>query len=125
NNKITSSWIKQIGNIASQRNLPRIQRPNFKRLPEYQVTQKTEVILLIDEFINYMAGSIAEDSIVLLRELGYQVTIVSGLDTGRSFLSKGYLDQAQGEINKNLNKIAPILKANSVLVGIEPSAILS
>src|SRR5699024_5513848 len=44
---------------------------------------------------------------------------------GRSFLSKGYLDQAQREINKNLNKIAPILKANSVLVGIEPSAILS
>src|SRR5699024_5202808 len=90
-----------------------------------KVHQKTEVVLFVDEFCNYMDGKIAEDAVILLRKLGYRVTILKGLDSGRSFLSKGFLDQAQKEIDFNLQKIAPLLTENSVLVGIEPSAILS
>jgi len=121
----TSNWIKYIGKIAPERSLPKIEKPNFKKLAQYKVHQKTEVVLFVDEFCNYMDGKIAEDAVILLRKLGYRVTILKGLDSGRSFLSKGFLDQAQKEIDFNLQKIAPLLTENSVLVGIEPSAILS
>lgn len=124
-NSLTSKWIKSLGHIAPQRNLPKVQKPNFKKLPALEVTQKTEVVLFVDEFCNYMAGKLAEDAVVLLRRLGYRVHIVQGLDSGRSFLSKGFLEQAQKEINTNLEKLTPMLHGNNVLVGLEPSAILS
>lgn len=122
---LTSKWIKYLGKIAPERSLPKIEKPNFKELVEQEVYQETEILLFIDEFCSYMDGKIAEDAVILLRRLGYRVTILEGLDSGRSFLSKGFLDQAQKEIHINLQKIAPMLNGNTVLVGIEPSAILS
>lgn len=124
-NALTSKWIKSVGKIAPQRSLPKIQRPNFKKLEETKSYQNTEVVLFVDEFCSYMAGELAEDAVVLLRRLGYRVHIIEGLDSGRSFLSKGFLDQAQKEINTNLQKLAPLLIENRILVGLEPSAILS
>lgn len=124
-NALISKWIKSIGKIAPERSLPKIEKPNFKKLAQFKVHQKTEVILFVDEFCNLMDGKIAEDAVILLRKLGYFVTILEGLDSGRSFLSKGFLDQAQKEITRNLQEITPLLSENTVLVGIEPSAILS
>lgn len=124
-NDLTSKWIKSIGKIAAKRSLPKIIKPNFKKIAPFKVHQKTEVILFVDEFCNYMDGKVAEDATILLRKLGYRVTILRGLDSGRSYLSKGFLDQAEKEIHLNLQKIAPLLNENTVLVGIEPSAILS
>lgn len=124
-NRITSKWIKSLGKIAPERSLPQIEKPNFKKTVKQEVHQKTEILLFIDEFCSYMDGKVAEDAVILLRKLGYRVTILEGLDSGRSFLSKGFLDQAQKEIQINLKKIAPKLNENTVLVGIEPSAILS
>jgi len=122
---LTSKWIKSLGRIAPERSLPQIEKPNFKELVELEVHQETEILLFVDEFCSYMDGKVAEDAVFLLRKLGYRVTILEGLDSGRSFLSKGFLDQAQKEIRTNLQKIAPMLNENTVLVGIEPSAILS
>lgn len=124
-NSITSKWIKSVGKMASQRSLPKIQKPNFKKLAVTKPHQKIEIVLFVDEFCNYMAGKLAEDAVVLLRRLGYHVHIIQGLDSGRSFLSKGFLEQAQKEVNTNLKKLAPLLNGNNVLVGLEPSAILS
>lgn len=124
-NTFTSKWIKSIGKIALERSLPIIEKPNFKKIEEVKVHQEIEILLFVDEFCSYMNGKVAEDAVILLRKLGYRVTILEGLDSGRSFLSKGFLDQAQNEIQTNLQKIAPMLNQNTVLVGIEPSAILS
>jgi Fe-S oxidoreductase len=47
------------------------------------------------------------------------------VESGRAWISKGLLRKARGFANKNISALSPIVTEESVLVGIEPSAILT
>jgi Fe-S oxidoreductase len=64
-------------------------------------------------------------AILLLERLGYQVEIPNHEESGRAWLSKGFLRQAQRIANKNITLLSPLINAENPLVGIEPSAILT
>jgi FAD/FMN-containing dehydrogenase/Fe-S oxidoreductase len=83
------------------------------------------VFLYVDEFTNYLESPIAEDSKLLLESLGYNVIDISHLESGRTFLSKGFLEEAKTIANTNVNFFKTALSKDFYLVGIEPSAILT
>lgn len=83
------------------------------------------VLLFVDEFSNYLDAEILVDSFQLLTGLGYKVTVIDTLDSGRALISKGFLEEAKAEANKNITFLKEMVSANTPLVGIEPSAILS
>ncbi len=121
----TSGIAKQVLGIARKRSIPKLNtfKPT-KDLLQKKGKQDKEVVLYVDEFSQYLDGHIANDAHVLLVSLGYKVMLLDNLESGRAYLSKGFLDQAQTLANKNIKKFKE-LDNDKVIVGIEPSAILS
>src|SRR5690606_18299739 len=78
-----------------------------------------------DEFTNYNDVPVGQAAIQLLTGLGYEVVIPRHVPSGRPYLSKGLLKQAQRLAAKNIELLSPIVSADSPLLGIEPSAILT
>ena len=65
------------------------------------------------------------DSAASLDGLGYDVVIPSHEESGRTWLSKGLLRRARDIANRNIRTLQPLISADTPLIGIEPSAILT
>ncbi|CAH8282089.1 FAD/FMN-containing dehydrogenase [Mariniflexile fucanivorans] len=130
-NGFTSSILKKSFGIAKERNLPLISNKSLSK--EFQVFEKQEVkkeyiktvYLFNDEFLNYLDTPIGVDAIQLLTALNYEVKIVEHAESGRTFLSKGFLEQAKKVANKNVSIFKNLITSETPLIGIEPSAILT
>ncbi len=83
------------------------------------------VYLFCDEFTDFNDVAIGQKAILLLEKLGYQVIIPEHLESGRSYLSKGMLREAQTLAVKNVEMLADLITEETPLIGIEPSAILT
>ena len=81
--------------------------------------------LFCDEFTNYNDTEIGIKAIQLLEKLGYEVVIPVHEDSGRASLSKGLIRDAKKIANKNISLLKGVITADSPLIGIEPSAILT
>jgi FAD/FMN-containing dehydrogenase/Fe-S oxidoreductase len=84
-----------------------------------------KVYLFIDEFTNFNDVEIGKKAVELLIKLGYAVEVPNHVDSGRSYLSKGMLDDAKALANKNVELLSSLISENTPLVGVEPSAILT
>ncbi|MCP9766682.1 FAD-binding oxidoreductase [Lacihabitans sp. LS3-19] len=84
-----------------------------------------KVFLFIDEFTNFNDVEIGKKAVQLLVKLGYSVEVPRHVDSGRSYLSKGMLDEAKALANENVELLSNIISENTPLIGIEPSAILT
>lgn len=130
-NKLTSGLMKSGLGIASKRDLPKISNTSLeiwinKNLPQIQPKNpRKEVYLFIDEFTNYLDTSIGIDAVQLLSKLGYKILVVSHKESGRTFISKGLLEQAKKLANYNIPLLANLVSEDKPLIGIEPSAILT
>ncbi|MFL1012760.1 FAD-binding and (Fe-S)-binding domain-containing protein [Flavisericum labens] len=130
-NGFTSSLLKKSFGIAPKRNLPLISKKSLNaeyksrrlNLPINNVIKT--VYLFNDEFTNYLDTPIGVDTIELLSALNYDVKIVTHAESGRSFLSKGLLEQAKAVANKNVSVFKDLVSEETPLLGIEPSAILT
>ena len=126
--KVLSGWLKSMSGIAKERSFPKVHSFNFgKHLKMFQ-SESTDVVkqvvLYIDEFTQYLDVEVGKDAIELLCKLGYDVQLFYA-ESGRTYISKGYLKQAQKLVTENISKLEGILKQDIPIVGLEPSAILS
>lgn len=132
-----TKFVKGFMNIAlgihPKRSLPEISK-SFSSTHFYEdkpVDENTykkpikKVYLFVDEFINYLESSIAKEAKFLLEQLNYRVIIISELESGRGFLSKGFLEEAKAIANNNVSYFKGVVNDDFYLVGIEPSAILT
>ncbi|MFC7357148.1 FAD-binding and (Fe-S)-binding domain-containing protein [Jejudonia soesokkakensis] len=130
-NPMTSSWIKKWSGVATNRSIPKVSTNSFSRYTKNIEKQhiknnkvRSEVVLFVDEFSNYLESEIAIDTYELLDRIGYKITIIDSLDSARALLSKGFLQEAKVEINKNVSALKTLVSETTPLIGIEPSAIL-
>ena len=84
-----------------------------------------KVYFFCDEFTNYNDVAIGITAIKLLNALGYEVIIPQHLESGRTYLSKGFLRKAQTIANQNITLLSALVTPNMPLIGVEPSAILT
>ena len=130
-NGFTSSILKNTFGISKERSLPLISSKSLvevcnsydNKLVKKNITKF--VMLFVDEFTNHLDTQIGIDTIELLRALNYNIKVVSNVESGRSFLSKGLLKQAKELANKNVEIYKDIVSENVPLIGIEPSAIFT
>ena len=126
--RFTAGLMKSIMGIAKERDIPLVSTFNFnkhlKSVNNKDVTSEKRIVLFIDEFTHHWDVQVGRDAIDLLCGLGYEVQLEYA-DSGRTFISKGFLKQAQSLAEKNLNKFEAILHEKIPIVGIEPSAVLS
>ena len=128
NTKIT----KKLMGVATERSIPKLSgttvfkwfQKNENRLAK-QPHKYGEIYLFVDEFTNYYDANIGIDTIELLTKLGYKVHITKHEESGRGFISKGFLDEAKEKANFNVNFFKELISKETPLVGIEPSAILT
>ncbi|WP_350288536.1 FAD-linked oxidase C-terminal domain-containing protein [uncultured Croceitalea sp.] len=126
--KILGGILKKISGIAKERILPKVYNFNFddrlKNIDNQGVNKLKKVVLYIDEFTKYLDIEVGKDAIDVLQKLGYEVTLFYA-ESGRTYLSKGFLKQAKKLAAKNIEDLKPLLNQNLPIIGLEPSAILS
>ncbi|MGB5238103.1 MAG: FAD-linked oxidase C-terminal domain-containing protein, partial [Flavobacteriaceae bacterium] len=118
--KFFGGLIKKSMGMASQRTIPKISSFNpgkyLKSINYKIVTKREKVLLLIDEFSQYWDTELAQDAIDLLYSLGYDLSVIS-LESGRSYISKGFLEQARRLAMINIDKLYPFAKEGIPIIG--------
>ena len=124
--------VKKKMGISSKRDVPILAPKTFRRWYEKNHIQHPEafytngsVFLFCDEFTNFYDVSVGIDTYELLTKLGYEVCVVDHEESGRAFISKGFLKEAKAIANTNVSIFAEGITAETPLIGIEPSAILT
>ncbi len=96
---------------------------NTKEVKDFTSTKK--VYLFCDEFTDFNDVEVGKKLILLLQKLGYQVLIPNHVESGRTYLSKGMIREAQKIAIQNVNALKDLVKDEVPIIGIEPSAILT
>lgn len=128
---LTAGLIRKVVGFTQKRSIPKLAPRTFTSwLKKHDHNKKNKekrsrVALFVDEFTEYEDVSTGIQTFLLLSELGYEVTPITGLVSGRTFLSKGMLRQCKKLIRKNIIKLDEILEPGMKIIGIEPSALLS
>ncbi|OAB29391.1 hypothetical protein SAMN05444395_11915 [Flavobacterium fryxellicola] len=124
--------VKKSMGIAPQREVPLLARNTFRKWYEKNWNQAPtasfvngKVCLFCDEFTNYYDVAVGIDAYELLSTLGYEVILVEHEESGRAFISKGFLEEAKAIANTNVAIFSDYITAEFPLIGIEPSAILT
>ncbi len=129
--KPTAKLLKKVMGIAPQRKIPLLERETLmdwiRKNPE-KLKPKSRIIksvyLFVDEFTNFLDTQPGKDSIEVLTQLGYEVRVIPSPESGRAYISKGFLEQAQKLAYENVKLYKDKVDSDKPLIGIEPSAIL-
>ena len=129
-----SNGLKSMMGMALGRSLPRVspftlrewykrkKGGNFGVRPIRKFHKK--IVLFCDEFTNRLDVRIGINAVKFFTALGYRVELRDHLESARSLISKGFLEEARERAEKNLECFWKNTKTGIPLVGIEPSAIL-
>lgn len=119
--------LKKSAGIAKQRNFPKVYSFNFDKYLQSidnKSSKKSKVVLYIDEFTRYLDVTVGRDALDLLIGLRYEVTLFYA-ESGRTYLSKGFLKQAKKLAEENIPPLRQFADDNIPVLGLEPSAILT
>ncbi|MDB2633430.1 FAD-binding protein [Flavobacteriaceae bacterium] len=118
---------KSIMGISLKRSVPKLTSKTLKFWYNKQTHSSSKKIIYIfcDEFTNFYDTEIGKDTIIVLKRLGYNPTFIKHPESGRSFISKGFLKEAKIVANKNVSIFKDLITNKTPLIGIEPSAILT
>lgn len=129
NKIINTKFIKFFTSIIGfepKRNIPNVYKPLTKQISYKNIdTNKPTVYFFADEFTNLNDTQIGIKAIMLLEKLGYNVIVPKHTYSGRTYLSKGMVKKAKKFVNKNIQLLKDKISEQSLLVGLEPSAILT
>lgn len=119
---------KQIGGRMTGED--RFQSPAHSQLDqaysETQVAEKERVLLLADAFTEYFYPQAGIAAVRALEAAGCEVRVLSTLGAGRTLISKGFLEAAQGHARRLAAEIRRLDPDGKLpVVGVEPSEILT
>ena len=124
-------FLRRIANTVvgfhPDRTMPHLANKTFKNwFGSHEGTKaQRKIFLFVDEFTNYNDVEIGIKAVKLLNRLGYEVIVPNHVESGRPQLSKGLLDDAKKLANQNVSMLKDLISAETPLLGIEPSAILT
>ena len=128
-NSISSAIAKKLMGVAKEREMPLLQETTlakwYKNNPQKGDFKNGKLYLFNDEFTNYNDTHIGIKTIKLLNALGYEVIIPKHEESGRTFISKGFLEEAKNLAKKNVELLSTLVSEEQPLIGLEPSAILT
>jgi FAD/FMN-containing dehydrogenase/Fe-S oxidoreductase len=131
-NKLSSALAKKIMGFAIQRPLPVLHPFTFmKWFNDWKKTTKStpgnlkKLLFFADEFTNYNDVQTGINFVQLFTALGYEVEVPEHIESGRAFLSKGLVREAQKIAIRNVTLLSEAVASGTPLVGVEPSAILT
>lgn len=129
---VETAFLRKFMNRAvgfhSERTMPKLASQTFyhwfkKDFKQIQTSKK--VYVFCDEFTNYNDAEIGRKMVLLIQKMGYSVEILENSISGRTYLSKGLIREAQKIAIQNVNHFKNFIDDETPLIGIEPSAILT
>ena len=128
-NSVTSRLLKRVAGFAPARSIPPLHATTLRVWHARHANvggpwTNGRVYLFCDEFTNYHDTNVGIKAVQLLNRLGYEVIIPEHVDSGRAQLSKGLVRAAQKLAIRNVELLAPVITAETPLIGLEPSALL-
>ena len=130
-NAWVSKLIKKAVGIAPKRSLPTIGSVSLRKWflsrekPLYTKEIRGTVYFFCDEFTNYNDVELGKKTIQLLEGLHYEVLMIPHPQSGRALMSKGFLREAKKIAEQQINIFKSRITAETPLIGVEPSAILT
>lgn len=127
-NPITGSLIKSVIGIHQKRTIPKATK-SYASVAKSKAKSNSKTVkkvhMFVDEFTNYLESELAVDAVFLLESLNYRVIPIDHLESGRAYISKGFLKEAKELVNTNVDFCKELISRDTPLIGIEPSAILT
>lgn len=129
-NHFTSSLIKQTLQVAPQRQLPLLAATRFSKWFTHYKQQvltpdaNKTVYVFVDEFTEFNDVDSGIHAVKLLNHLGYTVLGCPLHNSGRAYISKGFLDEARQVAEENIQWFSKHNTNSLPIIGIEPSCIL-
>jgi len=129
-NQVTGNIAKSLLGFAPERSMPEISAITWKKWFETKFISTAKkpvktIYLFIDELLNFNESAIGITTVKLLDRLGYSIKFIQHHESGRSFLSKGLLEEARELARRNVALYKDFITADTPLIGVEPSAILT
>jgi Fe-S oxidoreductase len=125
-------WLgEKLLGVAAGRALPRAAPRSFLATPGLADDPRPDVVLLVDTFSNHFEPQNAHAALKVLRAAGRRVAIARAADgarplcCGRTLLTAGLVDEATQEARRLVEALAPHVASGAVVVGLEPSCLLS
>ena len=120
-------WVleKSLG-VAHQRTLPAFASQSFLRwFRNHEPLESQErVVLFVDCYIKVNQPELGRAAVHVLEAAGFRVEVVAGQTCcGRTMISKGMLDRAREQAERNVGVLAPYAEENIPIIGIEPSCL--
>jgi len=128
-NSLSSSLIKSMLGVAQERSLPALNKITFRKWFSRQSIHENgkngSVYFFVDEFTNFNDLEVGQKAVLLLNKLGYGVKVIDHEVSGRTYISKGMLDEAKACAEKNVSVFHDHISESTPLIGLEPSALLT
>jgi len=128
-NYLSSTPLKSLAGFAPARTIPKLHpftlKSWYRSRRNSAPRSERKVYFFFDEFSNYVDTAIGMKAILLLEQMGFEVLMREHLESGRTWLSKGFLRKAKDIANRNVRLLATQISAETPLIGLEPSAILT
>ena len=124
---LNTPFAKAAMGVAQERSVPKLAPKTLKKWVKKQpkTSHAKTVYFFCDEFTNFYDVTIGKDAFYLFDKLGYNLKLIAHEESGRSFISKGFLKQAKVICNLNVAIFKDLITEETPLIGIEPSAILT
>src|SRR6516225_6178819 len=129
--KIAESWL----GVTAERPIPELAPKPFGDDEISGAGERGEVILFVDTFCHHFDPEIAEAAVTVLTHAGYKVRIAKPapddpeqnrpLCCGRTYLTTGMVEKARYEGRRTLAAFRKEIAAQTPIVGLEPSCLLS
>jgi Fe-S oxidoreductase len=127
--RLTERWL----GLSAQTPLPTWSAQPFStsHLAPIDAAQQPKIILWADTFNNHFDPEILADARTVLEATGCMVQVsktateTRPLCCGRTFLAAGLVAEARAEAARTLRALAPALEAGAIVVGLEPSCLLT
>jgi glycerol-3-phosphate dehydrogenase subunit C len=129
--KIAESWL----GVTAARPLPELAAMPFGDYESSRAGERGEVILFVDTFCQHFDPEIAQAAVTVLEHAGYKVRVAKPapddpeqnrpLCCGRTYLTTGMVEKARYEGRRTLAAFRNEIKAQTPIIGLEPSCLLS
>ena len=123
---------ERVTGIAAKRSLPRWRRDTFLATAGRD-DPDPDIVLFADTFTNYFEPENGHAALAVLRAAGHRVAVARPrsdepsrpLCCGRTYLASGRVDEARREAQRLVGVLAPAVANGALVVGLEPSCLLS
>ena len=119
--------LKQAAGVAADRPAPKYAEQTFREWFEARPARnqdKPRVLLFPDTFVNYFQPEIGKDTVAVLEDAGYQVTMPTRpICCGRPLYDYGFLDLADYYLEQLVDTLSDEVAAGTKIVGMEPSCL--